>query len=74
MNSEAVKENLKTNTNEAIAAGAFGAPAMMVELTSGQNQPPTLFFGSDRFEQLAFLAQKTWLGPNPTPPTPQPRL
>jgi 2-hydroxychromene-2-carboxylate isomerase len=40
---EAAKESLKANTVEAIAAGAFGAPTMMVEFDHDQKKPAALF-------------------------------
>jgi len=57
-----VKELLKSNTNEAIRAGAYGVPTMLI--TAKQFKKPELFFGSDRFEQIAFLTGNKWLGPN----------
>ena len=53
-------ELLKANTDKALDIGAFGSPTFQIE---GDSQ---LFFGSDRFEQMAFLFKKRWLGPNPS--------
>lgn len=39
---QAIKDELKTNTDEAIARGAFGAPTLFVG--------DEMFFGNDRFE------------------------
>ena len=58
-----VKDRLKSNTEEAIASGAFGSPTMIV--TAPEIMKPLVIFGSDRFEQLAFLTGREWLGPVP---------
>jgi glutathione S-transferase kappa 1 len=55
-----VKETLQTKTQEALSLGAFGAPFFVV-----QDQ---VFFGSDRFEQLAVLLNQPWLGVVPSRP------
>jgi len=55
------KQELIKNTNRAIAAGAFGAPIIIAH-HQGQEQ---IFFGSDRFEQMAFVLGRKWNGPNP---------
>ena len=45
------------------AAGAYGAPFIVV---SGPGlDEDMVFFGSDRFEQLAFVAKKKYSGPFP---------
>ena len=62
--SKDAKALLRANTEEAVALGAYGVPTMVVS-GSGLLQEPSLFFGSDRFEQLAFLAEKPWFGPDP---------
>lgn len=59
---------LKANTAEAVERGVFGSPTMLVSGLpggDGGDGGEQLFFGSDRFEQLAFLAGKPWYGPNP---------
>lgn len=61
---DSIKERLKQNTNEAVEAGAFGVPTMLV--SSNDDDKPQFFFGSDRFEQMAFLTGKKWHGYNPT--------
>lgn len=58
------KESLKLNTTEAVTAGAFGSPTMLVY--GPFDGSPLLIFGSDRFEQLAFVLGKRWLGPSPS--------
>ena len=51
---ETIKEALKTKTQEALSLGAFGAPFIIVK--------DEIFFGSDRFDQIAALLNKPWLG------------
>lgn len=54
------KETVKKNTEKALELGAFGAP-----IFEFPNSPDRgIFFGSDRWEQMAFIMGKTWLGPN----------
>ncbi|KAI1819134.1 thioredoxin-like protein [Xylaria intraflava] len=43
------KDKLRSNTNEALRQGGFGAPWMMVRNSTGAVEP---FFGSDRFAQM----------------------
>lgn len=61
-------------TTEAIQIGAYGTPSLMVRANQSdlvvnpskfQAAKPQLFFGSDRFEQLAYLYKKPWYGPCP---------
>ncbi|RWS22917.1 glutathione S-transferase kappa 1-like protein [Leptotrombidium deliense] len=52
------KAKLKQNTSEAIAAGAFGAPTMLVHL----GEKPELIFGSDRMEVIAYLLGEKYPG------------
>jgi len=63
--SEGAKGLLRANTTEAVALGAFGAPSLLVSGVPGLLPRGELFFGSDRFEQLAFLCGKPWRGPDP---------
>ncbi|GBN96319.1 Glutathione S-transferase kappa 1, partial [Araneus ventricosus] len=51
LNEPQVKESLKKCTEEALNYGAFGAP-MIVAHIKGK---PEVFFGSDRFELLAYV-------------------
>eukprot|EP00656_Telonema_subtile_P016616 TRINITY_DN18792_c0_g1_i3.p1 TRINITY_DN18792_c0_g1~~TRINITY_DN18792_c0_g1_i3.p1 ORF type:complete len:178 (-),score=42.27 TRINITY_DN18792_c0_g1_i3:115-648(-) len=51
---------LKQNTQHALSLGAFGSPTMRVHPDSGGS--PFLVFGSDRFEQIAFMCGKEWRG------------
>ncbi|KAG0308131.1 Glutathione S-transferase kappa 1 [Linnemannia gamsii] len=46
-----IKQQLIDNTNEAIDAGAFGAPTFIIKKAGSDK--PHLFFGSDRFEVMA---------------------
>ncbi|KAF9925391.1 Glutathione S-transferase kappa 1 [Linnemannia zychae] len=48
-----IKQQLINNTNEAIDAGAFGAPTFIVK-KAGSNEPH-MFFGSDRFELMTLF-------------------
>ncbi|KAK5808823.1 DSBA-like thioredoxin domain-containing protein [Linnemannia elongata] len=45
-----IKQQLIDNTNEAIEAGAFGAPTFVIKKAGSDK--PHLFFGSDRFEVI----------------------
>ncbi len=54
----AIKDALKKTTEEAVARGAFGFPAMFVD--GGD-----LFFGADRIELLAREHGLPWRGPAP---------
>ena len=60
------KDELKKNTDEAISLGCFGSPNFLVYVDESGKSSQTerqFFFGSDRFEQLAFFLGKKWLGP-----------
>jgi glutathione S-transferase kappa 1 len=57
-----IKDKLKQNTDDAIKAGAFGAPTIIVT----HNGKDEMFFGSDRFEHIAHLLGKEWCGYNPS--------
>ncbi|RWS27255.1 Glutathione S-transferase kappa 1-like protein [Leptotrombidium deliense] len=50
------KAKLKQNTDEAIAAGAFGAPTMLVHI----GDKPEMIFGSDRIEMIAYLLEENY--------------
>mmetsp|Transcript_24921 Transcript_24921/g.49032 ORF Transcript_24921/g.49032 Transcript_24921/m.49032 type:complete len:221 (-) Transcript_24921:170-832(-) len=56
-----IKNQLKENTAEVLKFGAFGLPGIVVEV-QGKLE---FFFGSDRFELIAFMLGKEWHGPNP---------
>ena len=55
------KRLLKENTEEALELGAFGSPIMRFP-NSGIDE--NIFFGSDRFEQIAFIFGLIWQGPS----------
>ncbi|KAG0255324.1 Glutathione S-transferase kappa 1 [Linnemannia exigua] len=46
-----IKQEVINNTNDAIEAGAFGAPTFIIK-KAGSDEPH-MFFGSDRFEVIA---------------------
>lgn len=56
---QVTKDKLKETTAEAIQHGAFGAPIIVVQ-KDGKDH---MFFGSDRFELLAWFIGKKWEGP-----------
>lgn len=61
MKDGSVKEGLKKNTSDAVDVyGAFGAPTIVAHVPGGK---PEMFFGSDRFEQIACVLGKQWHGP-----------
>ncbi|CAI7910275.1 unnamed protein product, partial [Closterium sp. NIES-53] len=63
------------STQAAIEGGAFGTPTLFIRPTTRPLHLPTgatlsparplMLFGSDRFEQLAWLLGLPWHGPNP---------
>ena len=57
-----VKERLKQTTEEAEGRGAFGAPTLFLREEDGQEE---MFWGSDRFDMIAGVFNKQWLGPDP---------
>eukprot|EP00948_MAST-09A_sp_MAST-9A-sp1_P004082 g4082.t1 len=61
-----VKNLLKSYTEEAIDMGAFGSPTIKFDpSTKSETFDPFWVFGSDRFEQVAYLTGNSWHGPNP---------
>uniref|UniRef100_A0A3B4A9M6 Glutathione S-transferase kappa n=1 Tax=Periophthalmus magnuspinnatus TaxID=409849 RepID=A0A3B4A9M6_9GOBI len=56
-----IKDKLKNTTQEALENGAFGFP-MIVCHVDGKKE---MFFGSDRFELMAYCIGEKWLGPQP---------
>jgi len=62
LDDEDVKAALRRATDEAVARGAFGFPAMFVTDQDGEEQ---MFFGSDRLSLLAHELSLPWLGPAP---------
>merc|ERR1711936_1203672 len=63
MKCQHVKATLKMVTEEAVDRGAFGSPTMFCYQQQGENE--AMFWGSDRFEMIAYFYGKQWLGPNP---------
>ena len=63
VNSEVVKKQLKINTAKAIDVGAFGSPTMLIDRCSSDRVESIMIFGSDRFEQIAWVIGKDWHGP-----------
>jgi glutathione S-transferase kappa 1 len=70
-NASDVKQRLVDNTKCAVEeAGAYGSPTMLIH---GGSQPfydgvnPWMVFGSDRFEQIAFVCGLPYRGANPKP-------
>ncbi|KAF9957162.1 Glutathione S-transferase kappa 1 [Mortierella alpina] len=55
-----VKQELIDKTNQAIEAGAFGAPTFIVK-TAGSDDTH-MFFGSDRFESMAAILNLPYPG------------
>jgi glutathione S-transferase kappa 1 len=64
------KSALKHSVVEAVERGAYGAPFIAVTGHGKTDQPDEIVvFGSDRFEQLAFVLGLPWYGPDPTRPS-----
>jgi len=63
-----VKQKLQETTTEAVERGAYGSPTLFIH---GGKQPfydgvnPWMVFGSDRFEQIAFVCGLPYLGAAP---------
>lgn len=54
---------VQENTRRAAQRGAFGAPTFIIS-DSENGLEETLIFGSDRFEQIAYLCNKPYYGVN----------
>eukprot|EP00808_Paulinella_micropora_P019590 g59954.t1 len=67
--SEPVKQLLRKNTSEALSKGTFGVPFFTVEDIPAGGEGPQIYFGSDRFEQMAFIHNLPWYGPDPGRPS-----
>jgi glutathione S-transferase kappa 1 len=65
-----IKQQLIDNTDAAVAAGAFGAPTMIVKKAGSDKGH--LIFGSDRFEMIALMLGQPY--PGVPAQTPQPKL
>ena len=59
MESEKVKNSLRSNTDEAISHKAFGVPTIVAHTVKG----PEIFFGNDRIELLAHVLGESYQGP-----------
>ncbi|XP_047018052.1 glutathione S-transferase kappa 1 isoform X2 [Ictalurus punctatus] len=59
--SQPVKDKLKQTTQEALDYKAFGFPLIICHVDG----KPEVFFGSDRFELMAYCIGEKWLGPQP---------
>ncbi|XP_053473155.1 glutathione S-transferase kappa 1 [Ictalurus furcatus] len=59
--SQPVKDKLKQTTQEALDYKAFGFPLIICHVDG----KPEAFFGSDRFELMAYCIGEKWLGPQP---------
>ena len=55
LSSADVKARLKANTEEAVANGAFGSPFLLVSGGKAPFEETFCVFGSDRFEQIAYV-------------------
>jgi len=60
LKSDAVKDRLKQTTQEALDAGAFGAPTMLLQDT---NNNKCMVFGSDRMHIIGMLLGEKYVGP-----------
>merc|ERR1719199_1291094 len=56
--SDETKKLLKATVDEAVEKGAHGAPTIVVSGVEGRKE--MVFFGSDRFEQLAYVSKLPW--------------
>ena len=67
-----VKQTLKNSTIEAVSKGAFGSPTFvissLVDDESKSDVEDQVYFGSDRFEQMAWANGWAWVGPDPSNP------
>lgn len=57
------KDLLKQHTDRALELNAFGSPVFLFDSPSSPDKH--IFFGSDRFEQIANIFNLPWYGPNP---------
>jgi len=57
---KAVADRLKAVTQEALDLGAFGAPTIVITDSNNEKQ---MFWGSDRFEVLAWMLGEKYEGP-----------
>ncbi|KAK7147166.1 hypothetical protein R3I94_009876 [Phoxinus phoxinus] len=60
--SQPIKDKLKSVTKEALEFKCFGLPFIVCHV----NGKAEVFFGSDRFELMAYFIGEKWMGPQPT--------
>ncbi|XP_068070042.2 glutathione S-transferase kappa 1 isoform X1 [Danio rerio] len=60
--SQQIKDRLTSITNEALKYKCFGLPFIVVQVDGKAG----VFFGSDRFELMAYFLGEKWFGPHPT--------
>ncbi|XP_016378902.1 glutathione S-transferase kappa 1-like isoform X4 [Sinocyclocheilus rhinocerous] len=65
--SQPIKDKLKSVTEEALEYKCFGFPFIVCHV----NGKAKVFFGSDRFELMAYFIGEKWVGPYPDKPTAQ---
>uniref|UniRef100_A0A8C2E3G3 Glutathione S-transferase kappa n=1 Tax=Cyprinus carpio TaxID=7962 RepID=A0A8C2E3G3_CYPCA len=63
--SQPIKDKLKIVTEEALEHKCFGFPCTVCYV----NGKTEVFFGSDRFELMAYCIGEKWVGPQPANPT-----
>ncbi|XP_056332251.1 glutathione S-transferase kappa 1-like isoform X4 [Danio aesculapii] len=63
--SQQIKDKLRSITNEALEYKCFGLPFIVCQVDGKAK----VFFGSDRFELMAYFLGEKWLGPHPTKST-----
>uniref|UniRef100_A0A672JSA1 Glutathione S-transferase kappa 4 n=1 Tax=Sinocyclocheilus grahami TaxID=75366 RepID=A0A672JSA1_SINGR len=59
--SQPIKDKLKSVTEEALEYKCFGLPFIVCHV----NGKAEVFFGSDRFELMAYFIGERWMGPHP---------
>ncbi|XP_043108806.1 glutathione S-transferase kappa 1-like [Puntigrus tetrazona] len=64
-NSQLIKDKLKSVTQEAVEKKCFGLPFFVCHM----NGKAEVFFGSDKFELMAYFIGEKWMGPYPNKPT-----
>ncbi|XP_016121265.1 glutathione S-transferase kappa 1-like, partial [Sinocyclocheilus grahami] len=63
--SQPIKDRLKSVTREALEYKCFGLPFIVCHV----NGKAEVFFGSDKFELMAYFIGEKWMGPYPNKPT-----
>ena len=64
-----VKDGLVKNTDEVLALGAFGMPIFVGNPDDAKGGAGEMFWGSDRFDQMAYHYGLPYFGPVPSRPT-----